>query len=197
MRFSELERKTSAIPLILKLDAGGMPVRWIHWQDACIAHWNGKVVWSLGEELTLHGGLDRNGETSTFTLPTIISCNDQIAGKHKVPTLTNSVLFKRDQHLCMYCGHQFGNSKLTRDHVMPVSRGGPNKWENVVAACVSCNHKKADRTPEEAGLKLLAVPYAPNAAEQLILQHRHILADQMEYLKKMVPSSSRFWKNLH
>lgn len=65
---------------------------------------------------------------------------------------------------------------------MPASRGGASAWENCVTACEHCNHRKADRTPEEANMKLLAVPYTPNLAEYLILSNRRILADQMEFL---------------
>jgi 5-methylcytosine-specific restriction endonuclease McrA len=71
---------------------------------------------------------------------------------------------------------------LTRDHVVPASRGGSSAWENCVTACRHCNQRKDDRTPEEAGMKLLAVPYTPNLAEYLILSNRRILADQMEFL---------------
>ena len=66
---------------------------------------------------------------------------------------------------------------------MPVSRGGLCVWENCVTACKHCNQRKDDRTPEEAGMKLIAVPYTPNLAEYLILSNRRILADQMEFLQ--------------
>src|SRR3546814_5368592 len=65
---------------------------------------------------------------------------------------------------------------------MPASRGGASIWENCVTACRSCNQRKDDRTPEEANMRLLAVPYIPNLAEYLILSNRRILADQMEFL---------------
>ena len=82
----------------------------------------------------------------------------------------------------MYCGQQFGTSQLTRDHVMPQSRGGQDIWENCVTACRRCNQRKDARTPEEANMKLLAVPFTPNLAEYLILSNRRILSDQMAFL---------------
>ena len=97
----------------------------------------------------------------------------------------------RDQHLCMYCGGQFPGYLLTRDHLMPLSRGGADCWSNVVTACRGCNHAKGSRSPEEAGMSLLAVPYVPNRAEYLVLSNRRILADQMEFLKKRFRRSSR------
>lgn len=59
-------------------------------------------------------------------------------------------IFRRDRYACQYCGCQPGPSELTIDHVLPKSRGGVSNWENCLLACVACNAKKANRTPEEA-----------------------------------------------
>ena len=61
----------------------------------------------------------------------------------------------------MYCGTVLHKSDLTRDHIIPISKGEPDNWNNVVTACKSCNHRKAAYTPEQAHMKLLGVPYAP------------------------------------
>ena len=73
----------------------------------------------------------------------------------------------------------------------PRAQGGKDVWTNVVTACGGCNKAKDARTPEEAGMKLLYIPYAPNRAEYLILMNRTILADQMEFLKARVTKDSR------
>ena len=73
---------------------------------------------------------------------------------------------------------------LTRDHVQPKSRGGRDCYENLVIACKACNNRKGDRTPEEAGMPLLAVPFKPTFCEFLALTNRHVLADQMTFLEK-------------
>ena len=83
----------------------------------------------------------------------------------------------------MYCGRQFKETMLTRDHVLPFSQGGTDRWSNVVTACRHCNTHKGNRLPEEAGMSLLAIPYVPNWAEYLALSNRKILADQMEFFK--------------
>lgn len=70
-------------------------------------------------------------------------------------------LFKRDKYTCQYCGKQPGPSELTIDHVMPKSRGGISSWTNCALACVECNRRKANRTPEEAGMKLRKQPKRP------------------------------------
>ena len=107
------------------------------------------------------------------------------------PALTNAALFARDQHLCLYCGHDYPRPHLTRDHVMPLSKGGRDIWENVVSACFHCNSRKGGRTPQQAGMPLLAVPYRPSWIEHLILSNRHILADQMAFLKSHLPKKPR------
>ena len=107
-----------------------------------------------------------------------------------VPPLNNETLFKRDAWLCMYCGGRFPPSQLSRDHVRPLYQGGRDVWKNVVAACRRCNNHKASRTPEQAGLQLLAVPFTPTYAEYIYLKGRRVLADQMEYLLAHFPRSS-------
>jgi CRISPR/Cas system Type II protein with McrA/HNH and RuvC-like nuclease domain len=67
-------------------------------------------------------------------------------------------VFKRDDHQCVYCGSQ---KELTIDHVQPRSRGGRNTWTNLVTCCSKCNHKKGNKTPEEANMKLRKKPYEP------------------------------------
>ena len=77
---------------------------------------------------------------------------------------TRRNLFKRDHFTCQYCGCRPGTSELTIDHVLPRSRGGMSSWENCVLACVACNHRKADRLPEEIGWQLLKKPVEPTWA---------------------------------
>lgn len=76
---------------------------------------------------------------------------------HRRTSLSRRAVFARDDHRCQYCGA----SADSIDHVMPRSRGGLHVWENVAAACKRCNAVKRDRTPEEAGMHLTAVPRAP------------------------------------
>ncbi len=70
-------------------------------------------------------------------------------------------VYRRDGFQCQYCGSRPAVSRLTIDHVVPRSRGGPTSWENCVAACIECNAGKADRTPPEAGLQLRRLPRVP------------------------------------
>ncbi len=113
-----------------------------------------------------------------------------------VPPLNNETLFKRDAHVCMYCGQRFLSNQLSRDHVTPLSRGGRDAWNNVVTACRSCNNLKAWRTPEQAKLQLIAIPFTPSYAEYIYLKGRRVLADQMEYLRAHFPRSSPLHQRL-
>jgi 5-methylcytosine-specific restriction endonuclease McrA len=101
--------------------------------------------------------------------------------------VTNTWLFARDGYRCAYCGRherELGVREfLTRDHVLPTSRGGTNSWENCVTACRRCNGRKADRTPEEARMPLRAdvARTAPHFA-RLAWPVRRLTALQQEYV---------------
>lgn len=70
-------------------------------------------------------------------------------------------VFQRDKMTCQYCGKQPGSEELTIDHVVPRSRGGQSTWTNCVLACIECNARKADRTPDEARMRLRTAPIRP------------------------------------
>lgn len=180
---------------LLSLDAHGRVLDWISWQDAACLYARDAVAWTLGDPcLRIHGGLSRlTGERSVMELHPIVASRGH-ARAHALdptPALTNTALFARDQHLCLYCGKHFSRQLLTRDHVMPISRGGRDLWENVVAACFQCNSRKGGRTPQQASMPLLAIPYRPSWIEHLILSNRNILADQMAFLKTHLPKNPR------
>jgi 5-methylcytosine-specific restriction endonuclease McrA len=74
---------------------------------------------------------------------------------------TRQNIFERDRNTCQYCGRAFPREELNLDHVIPKHRGGQTTWENVVCSCIECNAKKGNRTPEEAGMKLIRKPRRP------------------------------------
>ena len=185
----------TAIPRMLSLDAHGRILDWMHWQDAVCLYVRGAVAWTMGEPcLTVHGGTNRHtGLQSTIVLHPIVAARSHAHPRalDPSPALTNTALFARDGSLCMYCGKEYGRHSLTRDHVVPISKGGRDTWENVVCACFHCNSRKGGRTPQQAGMPLLAVPYRPSWVEHLILSNRNILADQMAFLKHHLPKRPR------
>lgn len=180
---------------ILTLDSQGQPKKWSTVEDAITLKVKGMINWELGNEVKLHGGYSRiSGNRSIVEVGTIISLKGNNKHKRITPNLNNKNLFRRDLNVCAYCGRLTLDSGLTRDHIIPKSRGGRNIWTNCVSACRRCNLSKNDQTPEEAGLKLLYVPYVPSHAEELILNNRRILADQMEFLLGFISEHSRVHK---
>ncbi len=173
--------------LVLRLNKAGNPVEWIDVEHAACLYAKDQVLWSIGEpQICLHGGINRiSGLQSKLHIAPVIAVTGRIFSEEwRIPALNNEALFARDRFLCLYCGLKFRRSRLTRDHVIPKGVGGKDTWTNCVSACRSCNHHKACRTPEEAGMKLLAIPFTPNKFEYLALANRHILFDQMEFLTK-------------
>jgi 5-methylcytosine-specific restriction endonuclease McrA len=77
-------------------------------------------------------------------------------------TFSRRNVAKRDHHTCQYCGAQPGGEDITIDHVIPRSQSGASSWTNCVAACIRCNARKADRTPEQAGMRLRKRPIRPD-----------------------------------
>jgi len=78
-----------------------------------------------------------------------------------VVTFSRRNIYKRDRYTCQYCFAQPGSEELTIDHVLPRSQGGGSSWDNCVLACVSCNKRKANRTPEQAHMPLARKPARP------------------------------------
>jgi 5-methylcytosine-specific restriction endonuclease McrA len=83
--------------------------------------------------------------------------------------VTRRTVFARDGYTCQYCGFQAPKASLTLDHVLPRSRGGNSDWENVVTACIPCNQRKGQRTPPEAGMRLIAAPQRPHYAAIVLI----------------------------
>ncbi|SEP95655.1 5-methylcytosine-specific restriction endonuclease McrA [Ectothiorhodospira magna] len=179
---------------VLRTDASGMPMEWIDYQHAVRLYHAEQVAYTCGGLLyRVRGGINaRTGRRSLVEVNSIIATY----GTHKAvsraysPPLNNAALFKRDAHLCLYCGNHFHHRDLSRDHVTPISQGGQDLWCNVVTACKRCNNHKAGRTPEQAGMQLLAVPFMPTHAEYIYLQGRQVLADQMAFLQAHFPRTS-------
>ncbi|QDT35371.1 HNH endonuclease [Thalassoglobus polymorphus] len=96
-------------------------------------------------------------------------------------------IFLRDGHRCQYCGNRYSSPRLSLDHVMPKSRGGPDTWENIVCACLDCNVSKGGRTPQEAGMPLLQKPSKPKRSPLL---NRQLMQPKYESWKHFIPQVS-------
>lgn len=112
-----------------------------------------------------------------YDWPSVIRLKRYVPIQHRHVILTRKNILRRDEYKCAYCGKSDGN--LTIDHIVPKSKGGKDTWDNLIAACTVCNNKKGNRSPSEAGLKLLYKPYTPS----------HLL-----FLKNSVSSIDDNWK---
>jgi 5-methylcytosine-specific restriction endonuclease McrA len=182
---------------VLQLDISGRPQAWISSREAAIVYASDGVSWTLGEPFhVLRGGIQRaTGQQSRIEVHPIIAVRGAIPSRawRQTPALTNPKLFARDRCMCAYCGGTFDFEDLTREHIVPTSRGGDDFWMNCITACRGCNGKKGNRMPEEARMSLLYLPYVPSLHEDMILRGRRILVDQMEFLLASVPRSSRLY----
>lgn len=183
-------------PQVLQLDIQGTPQAWITPEQAALHYATDDVAWTIGETplTTLRGGFNaRLGRESRLDIAPIVALRGCArVNLHGVePTVTRRKLFVRDRHTCAYCGAVHDWRQLQAEHIVPASRGGAYSWMNLVTACGGCNARKGARRPEEAGMKLLYVPYVPSRHEDFILRGRHIRADVHEWLSAKLPKHSR------
>ncbi len=120
--------------------------------------------------------------SDTFPVPSVIRLACLIKRPRPKPKLTRTEIFYRDRYTCQYCGKE--TRQLTLDHITPRYRGGEHVWQNVASACITCNHRKAGRTPAEAGMKLIHQPAPPrgNFAFLTPYRYRQIGSQWQKYL---------------
>ncbi len=128
------------------------------WQDAVKAVFLDRVNIIAEYEHEIHS------PSIKMRLPSVISLREYVKMDRR-PAFTRFNVFLRDGFTCQYCGDRYHAEWLTFDHVMPRSRGGRTTWENVVAACQSCNLVKSNRTPEECAMPVLRPARVPTAYE--------------------------------
>ena len=147
--------------LVLNADAqpvSVVPLSTVHWQDAI------RIIYL--ERATVLAEYNRwvvRSPSVQMRMPSVIMLSEYQTHNGKVEFSRYNVIL-RDNYTCQYCGSRFEKPQLTLDHVTPKSRGGRTTWENVVLACISCNARKGNRTPYEAGFKPLRTPARPNWA---------------------------------
>lgn len=122
----------------------------------------------------------------TIRAPSVVRLQRQVHVRRRARAgLSRRAVMLRDRYRCQYCGQPAEDV----DHVLPRSRGGPHAWENVVAACRTCNARKQDHTPAEAGLRLVAAPKAPPPVFWLVVRARTVDTDWKPYLAPYLGSS--------
>lgn len=138
------------------LNSENQPLRICSWKRALVLILKGKAqcaqaIKNIEDIITIN----------STNIPRVIRLNYQVAVPHTELPFSRENIFIRDEFTCQYCGRKFSYDELTLDHVYPKSRLGPDIWENIVTCCKECNQFKADKTPKEAGMKLLRRPFRP------------------------------------
>lgn len=184
---------------VLQLDVTGTPQSWIGLEEAATQYASGGVAWEFGDEpiAILRGGLNvKSGLQSSLAIAPIIALKgaSRINLFDVVPTVNKRRLLRRDRHTCAYCAGVFREDELEVEHIVPASHGGGYTWQNLVIACggpSGCNLKKGARTPAQAGMPLVYLPYVPSRFEAFLLEGRNIRSDVHDWLAARLPRSSR------
>lgn len=128
------------------------------WQQALVAILQDRVI-----QIRAYDDVRVRSAAHRFEVPAVVALKSY--RRRRKVSFTRYHLFLRDEFTCQYCGNPFSAQDLTFDHVIPKSRGGGSRWENIVACCSLDNHKKANRTPLEAGMRLLRTPFEPTSRQ--------------------------------
>jgi 5-methylcytosine-specific restriction endonuclease McrA len=147
----------------LVLSQGFEPVKIVPWQRALTLLFLGKV------EVIEEYDRDIKSTSLVIKIPAVVRLLEAFR-RHKKPVKFSRInIYGRDKYTCQYCGAKKLIGELTYDHVVPRSKGGKTEWTNIVSCCETCNRKKANRTPAEASMRLLATPVRPLATPVLVV----------------------------
>lgn len=133
------------------------PIACVGWKRAICLVWTGRV-----EVVEEHEDRTVRSVRLEIRVPSVVRFLRKLAGRRPVVRFSRENVLARDRSTCQYCGRRVTRPEATYDHVVPRSRGGQTRWENVVIACVPCNQRKGGRTPAEAGMQLRTVPERPS-----------------------------------
>ena len=137
---------------------------------------------ALTEEVSHH---EIRANRLSLPVPSVIRLLEYRRIPYQTRVLSRKNILMRDRYTCQYCAETLTANALTLDHVLPRARGGKSTWENLVACCYRCNNVKGDRTPEQAGMRLLKQPRPFN-----LHTNRHLM-------RLMAHSDSRWRKYLY
>jgi 5-methylcytosine-specific restriction endonuclease McrA len=155
----------------------------------CVISWKKAVVWSIKNSYNQNIGIQiidfykndhitvSNGKK--IPVPAVAKTSRYKKYNHLVVNFSRKNLFMRDDYICQYCGISKELSELTYDHVIPKSQwdynnGTPTNWTNIVTACLSCNRKKGNKTPKQANMPLLDLPYRPTKTTKYLPLHTYL-----------------------
>lgn len=163
---------------VLLLNITYEPLKIINWKRAITLLFLEKV------EVVEEYGREIHSVSFTIKLPSVVRLLMMVK-KPKTPVkFSRQNIYARDKYKCQYCGRRFPTEELTYDHIIPKSRGGKTKWENIVTCCIQCNRKKGGRIHTEAGMKLIRKPSRPTwlPALRITIGFREVPHSWRDYL---------------
>jgi 5-methylcytosine-specific restriction endonuclease McrA len=164
--------------IVLFLDADWQPLRVEHWTRAITDLFLGKVeVIEYSRDHTI------KAVSREMQMPAVVRVLRRFRRDRQAIRFSRVNIYARDRFTCQYCGQRMDTEDLTFDHVVPRAAGGKTTWENIVTCCVSCNHAKADRTPEQARMRLRSRPTKPRYLPIVTVQmnRRHVPEEWRPY----------------
>ena len=150
--------------MTLMLDQGYAPVKVIPWQRAIQLLFLGKV------EVVEEYDRDVRSTYLVIKIPAVVRLLRAFRRQKKPVKFSRVNIYGRDNYACQYCGVQRPIVELTYDHVVPRAQGGTTTWTNIVTACARCNEWKGNRTPKQAGMRLLKEPVQPRNVPALVIE---------------------------
>jgi len=166
----------------LVLNAGFEPIHLVSWQKAlCL------VISSKAEIVAEYDEVVRS-VSHMFKLPSVVRLKRYVRSFQRVMSVrcTRKNILLRDRGQCQYCGVFCSSNSITIDHINPKSKGGKTTWDNVVAACPTCNRKKGDKSIERCGMKLIKAPKRPTWLELFAEFHR----EEFDYWRGFLANSA-------
>ena len=143
----------------LVLNAAYQPINRVSWRDAFCLVFTGRA-----EVVETYADRVVRSAREVFPMPSIVRFVRRVSYVFRGGVKFNRKnLYLRDKGRCQYCGKKVSKADFTYDHVVPRKQGGRTVWKNVVIACFQCTQFKADRTPEQAGMRLLTQPVKPRS----------------------------------
>lgn len=164
---------------VLIVDNSYKPVKVICWEDAISNIVSNRFTVLDYSDKYIHSAHDK------WYLPEIIVSPKPLKIRKKVK-FDYEAINPRDNYTCAYCGESFSTRQMSVDHIIPQSKGGVDSWLNCISACKSCNNRKAGRTPEEAGMKLLFQPIEPKSTFELALYKMRLKDEWLPYMPMVV-----------
>jgi len=156
----------------LLLNQGFEPVATISWRRAVCLLTLGKV------EVVEEYDRDVRSVYLVIKMPAVVRLISRLRRNRQQVKFSRQNVLARDRWRCQYCGQKKRTTELTYDHVVPRSQGGKTSWENIVTACEDCNARKANRTPQQAGMKLRSRPVRPNWVPVFVIPLTGSVPDQ-------------------